>query len=161
MKGYKPQFDDHSHYYYDGQHIDADLLADCIAIDGHPHADEIRELMTATYRPEQLHNNGDIHDDWNPEAANLARVTHEHKAVNRADLAEQAGNDRVLWDSLAESYAAFVRYTERWRSGYNPDVIKPDQRFARRVAETRIRMLKSSKLRVKLRRRAVQLGIIK
>lgn len=161
MQGYKPQYNDHAHYSYDGHNVDAELLADCIAIDGHPHADEIRELMTATYRPEQLHNNGDICDYYNEQGDNLARVTSERRTINKADLAEQASFNGVLWDSLSESYTQFVKLTQRWKNGYNPEMIKPDARFARRVAETKLRMQKNSRVRLRMTRRARDLGIIK
>ena len=162
MQGYKPQYDDHNQYIYDGQRVDSTLLADCIAIDGHDHADEIKQLMLESYRPEQLHNNGDIHDEFNPDQLQLARVTHEKRIVSHADLAEQAGNNSVLWDSLSDSYSQFVRYTRRWKAGYNPDQhIKPDAFFARKVETARKLMARNTRKRMEYTRRAKQLGIIK
>lgn len=177
MQGYKPQYDDHAHYFtvtgrYSKrtptdsgnketaiQTVKLDVLD---TLKGHKNAAEIAELCGHTYRPEQLHNNGDVHDEYNPEALNLARATHELKTVNKADLAEQASIDRQLWDSLSDSYTQFVRYTRRWKAGYNPDQhIQPDAFFERKVAATKALMQRNSRKRLQYTRRAKQLGIIK
>ena len=92
---------------------------------------------------------------------NLARVTHEQRTRNSADLAEQARFNGVLWDTLSESYTQFVKLTQRWKGGYNPEAIKPDAKFMRRVNEAKLRMQKNSKYRLRMRRRALDLGIIK
>lgn len=157
MQGYKPQYDDHSHYTDTaGRKVDIDQ-----AVKGHKNAAEILALCNDTYRPEQLHNNGDICDYFNPDMLNLARATHETKSCNTADLAEQAGNSRVLWDALSDSYTQFVRYTQRWKAGYNPDNhMKPDAYFERKVAATKALMKRNSRKRLQITRRAQALGII-
>lgn len=164
MQGYKPQYDDHAHYTVTMGTAAHPIVQKAIPADmleGHKNADEILAICNETYRPESLHNNGDVHEEYNPERLMLVRVTHEKRTRSHADLAEQAGFNRAMWDVLSDSYTSFVRYTERWRKGYNPEVIKPDMRFQRRVNETMLRMKKSAKLRLKLSRRARQLGIIK
>lgn len=176
MQGYNPQFDDYNHYTASkgkfskpsqgskenaihSERIDLDAV-----LAGHDNAAEIAALCGHVYRPENLHNNGDICDHYNEQGANLARVTKEHKAVSRADIAEQASrtvNGLVLWDMLADAYNGFVKNTRRWRDGYQPEAIKPDARFMQRVKDTRLRMQKNRTLRASLRNRAKQLGILK
>ena len=144
MKGYISQSADKNIYLDDtGAYIEHDAILDTLV--DHEHADEIAELIGKPYRPENLHSNGDICDYWNPERLNLARVTHEVRNVNRADLCEQASFKGGQWEHLAESYQQFVKRMVRWRDGYNPEPTESDKVFKRKVAETELKMRRNRK----------------
>ena len=140
MKGYIKQHADFN-IYLDGKgnRLTIDQLTNELLAD-HEHGPEVAALMGKTYRPENLHNNGDICDYMNESRANLARVTHEQRTVSHADLAEQASFKAGQWSHLAQAYQSFVAKTQRWIAGYNPEAIKPDAKFMRKVNEAKLRM---------------------
>lgn len=147
MKGYTTQYADYNLILdTNGDKVNTDkLLAE------HEHSEAIQALLDHKYRPENLHNNGDIDDTFQPEAHNLARVTHEIKSVNKADLCAQASFDGCQWSHLANAYQGYVAKTQRWIHGYNPEAIKPDARFMRKVNETKLKMRKNRKFAASMR----------
>lgn len=148
MKGYTTQYADYNLILdTNGSKVDTDKL-----LEDHANSEAIHALIGHKYRPENLHNNGDIDDSYNPEALHLARVTHERKNVNKSDLCEQASFERSQWQHLAATYQSYVKKTQRWIHGYNPEAIKPDAKFMRKVNEAKLKMRKSRSYAASMRK---------
>ncbi len=145
MKGYNSQYADKNIYLDgNGNRLTIEELTESLLKDAE-HGEEIAAMMAHRYRPENLHNNGDIDDIYNPDLLNLARVTHEIKSVNHADLCEQASFTGGQWTHLAQAYQSFVKRMIRWRDGYKPEATDHDQSFMDKVRATKLKMRKSTK----------------
>ena len=149
MKGYITQYADYNLILNtSGDKVDTDKL-----LKEHAHADEIAELIGHKYRPENLHNNGDIDDSFTPSPHNMARVTHEITSVNKADLCEQASFKASQWSHLATTYQQYVKRMIRWRDGYQPEPTEHDKSFMLKVEAAKQKMRRNRKYAQAMRRK--------